>query len=261
MTKSDLLNLWSQWNRVKVSPPYPAVLAETIDQPKTNPTLKSWVHFKAGCMCLERPICASQNSSKTTVSHDGMLHNCIVLLQNSSQFQFLSVMTIFLQIEISLLLYRKKRNHQSKVRGQDNGRSLLWCNGYLQSYPIHWRQNTFVSGDGSEVAPPPPTMSVCGKLFAATDVCRLYTSCSNPDWFQTMVNALNKAGCLVRLSIVRWQIVWLVCLSCLWIVISHATSVGSKHSDQKGQNDPLHTIILLLVLIWTVQDLTVLFIK
>ena len=166
-----------------------------------------------------------------------MLHNCIVLLQNSSQFQFLSVMTIFLQNEISLLLYRKKRNHQSKVRGQDNGRSLLWCNGYLQSYPIHWRQNTFVSGDGSEVAPPPPpTMSVCGKLFAATDVCRLYTSCSNPDWFQTMVNALNKAGCLLRLSIVRWQIVWLVCLSCLWIVISHATSVGSKHSDQKGSS-------------------------
>ena len=164
------------------------------------------------CAWSSLSICASQNSSITTVSHDGMLHNCIVLLQNSSQFQFLSVMTIFLQIEISLLLYRKKRNHQSKVRGQDNGRSLLWCNGYLQSYPIHWRQNTFVSGDGSEVAPPPPTMSVCGKLFAATDVCRLYTSCSNPDWFQTMVNALNKAvpseteysemaNCVIGLSI------------------------------------------------------------
>ena len=170
MTKSDLLNLWSQWNRVKVSPPYPAVLAETIDQPKTNPTLKSWVHFKAGCMCLERPICASQNSSKTTVSHDGMLHNCIVLLQNSSQFQFLSVMTIFLQIEISLLYIGRKEIISQKCVDKT---MAYHCRDAMATY-----NHTQYTDDKTLLylvtvvkLPPPPPNNVCVWEVICCDGC------------------------------------------------------------------------------------------
>ena len=59
------------------------------------------------------------------------------------------------------------------------------------------------------------SLSVCGKHLMQT-LHRLQQS----DRFQTMVSAaLNIVGSLL-LSIWRWQIVWFVCLCCLWIVIS-----------------------------------------